>query len=361
MFEEISKYPSLREDQRIDARKQARTNLMADLGGEPLFEEFEQRQIKELSDGVNLAIHLLVWAALLAAFVTSGYHVFTSARESYGAGIGDPQAQIVAGFSFVILAEFSALIFSALPGLLDMPGKLRGVLYLLAGTSAAVAMIGNIAASIQFRANPFDWFLQWWHSLAVDPMLWAIATVPPTVVLGLGVVEKHVILKDAKRRHRATQEYEQALATWRRTVSHLETHPLWLESYKRTLWDVWRKGKRRDVLAQVTTEERRLIVEREIEAEFWFRSSGGIPRNSTESRNARRMNSGGLVDSVEGSMTQAEKVKHILAERPDLLELPKSEAAEQLGVGISTLYKGLELYQNNGNSHHSNGHKEDVS
>ena len=350
----LKAYPALTSEARLTARQRAHETLIVKLGGEPQFAQYQQLEISDNSEGVNRTIFLGIWLALAAAFITSGFHVYNSARESYGAGITDPKQQIVAGFAFVILAEFLALLCSSLPGLLDVPPRLRVLLYILAALAVGVAIIGNVAASIQCRATAFDWFLKWWRSLAVDPMLWAVATVPPTAVLGLGTLEKHRILKNNQARHKAKIAYQHARADWQDKLDHLEEQPAWPQTYADELWDQYvavnKRRKTFDVHA-IPMGIRRALIDREMRLEQWFTVS---PETLDEGVSPIGTGDGSVSAQTdqEANVQRAQVLKH-LQQHPEDRDLSLRDLGEKLNVSHSTVRRALASTNGNG-EHHDN-------
>ena len=362
MFDEINQYPALKESQRIQAKDDARANVLARLGGEPQYEDYIRAVPSRFGRGAELFTLAFLLIVMVAAFVISAVHIFTVGKRTYLAGGNNETVAILIGVAFVLLAESAILAFSVAPTVWETRGNVNGLFAAGVMGSAFIATIGNIDATIFYSSGILDWLREWGMALLERPAVWAMATLPPFLTVLVGQVLKGRALSQSRARHEANVKHEAALSTWHRTLAAIESQPEWIPVYANTLWDAWCKGKRREMVEAITVAEKRLIVRREMDADSWFDSEefpGGIQRNTRKASGMSRNGSGGLVDSVEGDLTQAEKVKVLLHERPDLLEMPRTEAMALLGVGGSTLYKALELHANNGygsaDSAHSNG------
>ena len=338
---ELSQYPMLREEQRIEARQLARRNLMAKLGGEPQYSTFELRIPTRYSPEVERFFYRAMWALLLSAFLLSAIHIFYSARAAYGIGIHNTFWQIAAGLAFVAVAEIAAILFSTAPALYRMGPGMIAVSYGAALVAGMVAIVGNVTVSIAYKGTPFQWVEAWLTSLGTRPMLFMVATVPPVFVLVVGQLQKARILALNERRHQATVDYEQALADWQRQLARLENHPDWMTTWANTLWDVWKHGKRREVLATIDTEQKRALVHREIEADYWAQDVFAQTAANTEPYDKN------TVENTPDN-TALDRLKIHLADHPEDNELSYRKLADAAGVSINTVQRYRMVRENNG-------------
>lgn len=352
-FEQVAHYPALREDQRIAARQRARENLIAMLGGEPQFEDFERKQHSRFSPGMARFVNRAMWGLLSAAFVLSAIHIYFAASDAYGLGIKSPLLRAVGGVMFVVVAEIAAILFFTTPAVYEetINGLTRWLSYGAGIAASFVAIVFNIAVAIDYQDTPFDWLLAWLGSIATHPELFFVATIPPTFVLVVGQLQKTRILAENERRYAAARAYEEAMDQWKTILSTLENHPQWSQAWANALWDAWCFRKRREVLASITTDEKRAIVAREMEAEQWW-IPGGFQMESVRNP-AEREKAAMVTMSKSDEKSIKEQVRDALREHPELLKMPRVEAAQALGVSIGSFQRGYELYQRNGHSDNS--------
>ena len=120
----LSEYPTLRDDQRIAARKQARTNLIAKLGGAPQFADYERQQVTKYGPTTNRIATITAALVLLAAFVISAVHIYSTGRGVYLDGAESNQVvALIMGAALVVLAESAILALSVLPEVWNTPPR----------------------------------------------------------------------------------------------------------------------------------------------------------------------------------------------------------------------------------------------
>jgi hypothetical protein len=343
---DISKFPSLREEQRLAAKQQAKENLLTQLGGEPRFEDYERRVPSRYSPGVEQFMNRGMWALLVAAFTLSAIHIYFAASDAYGLGIKSPYLSAVGGLMFVVVAEIAAILFSTAPAVYDqvMTKSTKRMSYSASIVAAIIAVVFNIAVAIDYHSSPFDWVIKWVESIGLYPVLFFVATTPPIFVLVAGQVQKTRILAQNERRYSAQIDYNAAMAEWEQIVKTIEGHNNWLQTYATALWDVWRHGKRRDLIAVITIEEQRAIVQREMEANNWYISgiSTEIQRNSVKEK--------------DDQTPPREIVLKYLNFNPEAAEMNQADLASQLGVSPATVNRAIQAFRSNG---YSNGHHEE--
>jgi len=329
---------------RIAARGKARENLIAKLGGEPQFEQFEKRvhsRFGSWPEGIALAALILV---LAAAFIISAVHIYGVGKQTYLRGNGDEWVAIIMGAALVVLAESAILALSIVPTLWETPWNVTWGMYAGIAGAAFVAAIGNIDATIFYNSSPFNWIESWWEALASTPARWTIATLPPFMTVLVGLALKYLFLSKSRTRHEAKIAYEAAMQQWQQTTAQLEEHADWRETYAWALWDTWR-SKRAKLAAQLTPEERQAVVLREMQADAFFsesyteNSSEKQPRQATE------------------TVTPRQRVLGYLREHPEVAEQLKRNERTQADLGLelgahqTAVHRAFQDYKS------SNGHE----
>jgi hypothetical protein len=349
-----SQYPALRHEQRIAAKKQARENLLNSLGGAPQLADFEARQFNRFSPQVERLLVVFLWLFLTASFVLSGVHVYFASKSAYGIGIHDPRLVIVAGLASVLITELAVIFFSAAPAVLEavMTRSIAFLCYLLAALAGFLAVIGNVAVAIEYRESPFAWLRAWLNSFATRPMLFLLATLPPVMVVGAGLVLKTRILALNERHHRATTEFSQALAEFKHLQTNVEQHPEWPQFYASALWDQWRRGKAKTLLAEITEQDRRAIVRHEMLADRWGDVTGDVTDNvtvcDTDHGNVTARDNSESVTQMS-QIDRIEMVRQHLTDNPEDTHKSLRELAEMLNVSYETIRRAKRSISSNGN------------
>jgi hypothetical protein len=335
--EELRKFPQLKEADRIAAKVQARANLIIRLGGEPRLESLAYWS--RFGTAWELVTLLALCVVFLAAFVVSAAHIYSTIDQN----------SWVIRVAFVLLAESSVLALSLAPTVWQTPKAVTVSMYLGVMGAAFIAAVGNINAAILYTSGPFNWIIEWWSALATAPDNWAIATIPPlmTVLVGQGL--KYYALSRSAARHEAKLRYDQDMARWKDVIDHLEEHPDWQNVYAWALWDAWRKGKNRDMVAEITQEERWAIVQREIDADEFFGKQQRSTRRPVPQKRGTAPEHAERAEQRTGP-SSAERVKQHLIEHPEHVNMPRRELAELLNVSLGTTQRGVDKYMNNGHS-----------
>lgn len=340
-FSTIAPYPMLRDDQRIEARQAARDNLMARLGGEPQFSDFERRQSSRFGPTADRIGTLFILVVLASAFFISALHIFNAGRRASLSANPDATIATLIGGAWVLLAESGVLAMMTLPTLYGFSRRAAGVLYAVAGMCAFVAWSGNIDAVLLYDTTPFDWFKVWLAAFSQRPAVWLLSVLPPALTLAIGWSIKQRLMNTAETRHKAEIEYREALVTWRRTVARLEEHTDWPATLAAALWDAWKRGKRRDMLAEITDDTRREILRRELAADQFF-ATVTMPETPAM-----------LQPETPAQAEETPTVFHVkqhLLQHPEDLDLSLRALGDKLGVSHSTVRRARLEVSNNGHN-----------
>jgi hypothetical protein len=139
--------------------------------------------------------------------------------------------------------------------------------------SMAIATIISLVGKVQVALPGHE----------TSPFAWLEALAPPIIVLATAYVIKEQILEAVEVRHANEQAFQAALADWRVVTAIPEDHPTWTQFYANALQDALRKSnaRRKDTLSQMTIEDWRLAVGREMRADMWYHSTE--PENGSSS------------------------------------------------------------------------------
>ena len=108
-----------------------------------------------------------------------------------------------------------------------------------------------------------------------SPFAWLESIAPPLLVLSTAYVMKEQILETIEIRHANERAYQFALEEWQVATAMPEEYPTWMQFYANALQDALRKAnaRRKETLSQMTVEDWRLAVGREIRADMWYQNA----------------------------------------------------------------------------------------
>jgi hypothetical protein len=83
------------------------------------------------------------------------------------------------------------------------------------------------------------------------------------------------MLEAIEIRHANEQAFQTALDDWRLVTARPEGYPSWMQFYANALQDALRKAnaRRKDTLSQMSVEDWRLAVGREMRADMWYQNT----------------------------------------------------------------------------------------
>ncbi len=323
-------------------------------GTRPTLEQFKNQGNGSFPAKVKRSVYVMMFIPLLAFLSLSAMRLYDIGKDVHQTGedkklFGVVDQDLVSGIDVVLGAEFAMIVFvialKVLSG--DSVWSKRAFLAGIA-LSTLIALIGNAQDSL---------FPPGGEEVDRTAFLYLITFAPPLIVLILGEVLALLWLDTITAAHQARERWEYAVSVWDVIDRDPEQHPEWRQVFANVLREEICKLNKITV-DDLTTEEWAAMVTDELNAEKWYHSVG-TPRSSTEYRGRRNSSAkgvgnsteqtehsaGGLVNSVEGEMEQAEKVAFLIGKYPELMTMPRQQAKNRLGVGFSTLYRGIDLYK----------------
>lgn len=251
----------LTQDQRQSAYQAACQAVMRAIGSRPAREQFAQHTISKYPPSVIRLISLLCIVLLLAAFTPSAIRLYVIGSQTFGQTVDDSVARTAVGIATVLSAEVGQVVFSLALATLGTSRSARRLLYGSMGIATVLALTGNIQVALPGHTH--------------SPFAWLEAIAPPLLVLSTAYVLKEQMLQSIERRHADERVYQAALAGWQTATDRPEQHPHWSQFYANALRDALRKAnaRRRDALSQMTQDEWRGAVTREMQADEWYGSA----------------------------------------------------------------------------------------
>lgn len=334
----LDQWPRLSDSARIKARHTAERNIKARYP-RPERKDYTEASISRYSPQFVGRVNRGVWIALMASFIPSALRLFIIGASTFNDTLDayhlpyvlSLALSILVGVCVVIMAETGQVIFSlAFATSTDHKSPLWIGLIL----STLIALTGNFYVGL-------------WRVDRITLFICLETLAPPIVVMSLAYVQKNHVLAAEEMRHQNEATYQRAISEWDRDFRDIERHPEWRHFLARALRDVYtRTYAKRLSQTSIPDDGWNELVLREMNTDEWFQDgSNGIPVESTGTHNRSK---GGLIDQADSSGTAAERVKWVLHEHPELLDMKRIDAAREIGVSIGSLQRGIDLYRANG-------------
>lgn len=166
------------------------------------------------------------------------------------------------GFATVLSAEIGQIVFSLALATLGTSQSARRLLITSMAITTIISLAGNVQTALPGHEN--------------SPFAWLESLAPPLIVLATAYVIKEQILEAIEVRHANERAYQAALDDWKIATSTPENHPAWSQFHANALQDTLRKAnaRRKEILDQLTIEDWRIAVGREMRADRWYQDAG---------------------------------------------------------------------------------------
>lgn len=264
----LEKVQPLTQGQRIEAREKARTATINSVGNAPKRKDFNTNDYGKFPREVRYSIMFLITLILAAAFILSAMRLYHVGNTEFLKTIADHNSAIAAGVFIILLAEASTIMFTIAINVIGDTWLSKGIMFGLAVLATMIALSGNYYVALYHQeANFFSWLE---------------ALSPPIITIGTSFVLERFVFGMIEQRHKDQIEYEKALKVYIEKTGTPETHDFFPQAYANALFDmlisVNKDGRRkhdgkyfRDVLAQLSSTNKVALVQREIEADSWYR------------------------------------------------------------------------------------------
>jgi hypothetical protein len=251
----------LTQEQRQAARHLAHRAVINTIGAKPTREQFMYTTISKYPPAIMRLISALCLVLLLAAFTPSAIRLYVIGSQTFGQAVDNAVAMTAVGLATVLSAEIGQVVFSPALATLGTSRSSRRLLYSSMLIATTVSLVGNIQLSLPGHAE--------------SPFAWLEAIAPPVLVLSTAYVLKEQVLASIEQRHADEQAFQAALTDWQAATANPEEHPQWSQFYANALRDALRKvnNRRQDTLSQMSQDDWRVAVTREMEADLWYEQS----------------------------------------------------------------------------------------
>jgi hypothetical protein len=247
----------LTQEQRQAARKAAHDAVIRAMGTKPTREQFAYTTISKYPPAITRLISGLCLGLLLAAFTPSAIRLYVIGSQTFGQAVSSRVAMTAVGLATVLSAEVGPVVFSRALATLGTFRSSRRLLYSSMAISTILALTGNIQIALPGHTQ--------------SPFAWLEAVAPPLIVLSTAYVLKEQALESIEQRHADERAFREALAEWQTDTACPEEHPQWVQFYANALRDALRRtnNRRQETLSQMTRDDWRIAVTREMEADLW--------------------------------------------------------------------------------------------
>lgn len=268
MEEIIEKVTALTQQQRIESRQIARGNVVASKGTPPKRMNFTTHNYGRFPFGVRMAIMALITIVLIAAFILSAMRLYDIGNTEFYKTIQDGNSAMAAGIFIILLAEASTVLFMIAISVIGDSWISKGIMFALAILATLIALFGNYYIALDGQeTNIFSWLE---------------ALSPPIITIGTAFVLERFIFGMIEQRHKDQLEFEATLKIYQEQIANPENDDQFMQLYANALWDMLLKNNRDrrrkhdgvpipDLLSQLPTHIKHVLVSREIEADSWYK------------------------------------------------------------------------------------------
>lgn len=332
-------------DQIFSCETEAKNAYLNRFGNPPKEEDYLKNSISEYPNWLRFMLVSFCVLVLVFAFILSSMRVYDIGEKTFKEGIDHARSASVAGFSIVMLAEFSAILFTVAATVLAHSKNERKIFFSLACISISLAILGNAAVSFNHTTGSLISFHFGFKFIE--------AFAPSLFVFGASLGIEKIALNDIKDRRAAKTEYEKAYLEYRKNVTGFEHSPDYINmlatSIKNKIIDLNVLPSQKKVMNSIDDSTWYVIVKRVMDSRNWF--------NQTENNETTEMASpshltridvsnslnllspvskfSGTLSEIDG-LSKQEKVRKFIELEPNH-GLNGSQLAQLLGVSNATI------------------------
>lgn len=315
---------ALSDERRIEARARARELVVKEAGEEPRREDFNNHTTSKYPEWMMWVINISCFIVLLAAFLPSAFRLMWIGSTTFVQSLQDAYAAMITGFSIVIMAELSMVLFSIASVVIEahkpsepMPDKLGCLGWIayrirtLDSVQALLMVSELVATSIALIGNA-EVSLSGTHQHTLFSVVEAFS--PSIIIFTTSYVLKAQMLNSIHRRHANTLAFAAAWNAWKAATATPEASASYRPHLHNALKEFVRedneKGKsaaaqaRREYMAGLVVQDWRALVWRELQADNWYEDpvhSQPVHSFANEQRERReQVHSANTVQPVNG-------------------------------------------------------------
>lgn len=316
-FEQIADYPTLTDSQRIQARDNARRNIVAKYAQKPERSDYDDYTAVEYPRWLTLTTGFLFAFVALAAGIISAFRLYYAGYNAFYLSIPNHTLAVIVGVLTPIAAE-TMVIVATVSSQIFLRSYSRLLALLPVVTGMAVAFVGN------------------WE--IADPSTtwgWVETLFPPVLVLSVALLFEVALMPEVKRRQENEKAYREARSDYDVLMTQPERHWAWRNVYGAALWEMWNKVYPHEEGGHFGRETKQLIALREMGNDAFFQDE------ITESFQKLQK------PSPDTMVSQVDVMTYLRA-NPEAKDLKGKEIAEITGASPATVSRALRKFQKNG-------------
>lgn len=285
----------------IDLKKKAKKIVVASVGEQPTFEQFEENIIPDYPRWLTRATAILLLVMFLAAANISLFRLFNISRDHFLEDIHVGWQAAIVGISVFLIAECAVIVSFVVMEIYHLYGWKRNILWFIIAGGLSTAYVGN-------------------YSLVRPDTLFGIIETffPPTAVIGVALVAETLITEGAKERQATKKAFEAANQAYKLATANPEKHPDFFRYFYYEVKDfIYKANKRyeerKEYLDGLTDQEWVQVIKKALETDaLYLEAMSAIPvrqaqirSNSANEPSERTTNNGNGYKKNMGAMEMA--------------------------------------------------------
>lgn len=253
-------------------RERAYTATRARIAGsEPQLSDFTRKVFSKFPPQFMKRMRSLGYALLVPAFTPSAIRIFIAAFNLNAEYLNRDGTQVIGGVAAgiiglmsVLLAESGQVAFTLWAASVPDDAKsMRNALQVGAWGCLLFALTANV-----FIVQPYTQTA----NLVACALAWLETVLPPLLVLITANVLKTLSLHDIENQHAAQQAFEAEYAAWQARIATAHLDERWMQTLANELRDALYRfnAVSRKKLRELTTDDWRTLVLREMAADNWY-------------------------------------------------------------------------------------------
>lgn len=208
----------LTDDERLDAKEEARAVMLREIGDKPQREQFVGVTVSEYPRWVRSLVAGLMAVVFFAAALPSLFRLYDAGRIAHFDATNNLLQARLVGVSTFALAEFLIIVATLGISIYARAGWQRVMFALAIVMGLGVAFVGN------------------WQEVQPDTLFkWLETIAPPLTVVVMSFVGERLIMDAVRKSHADERAYQEALAAWQEATRAIEQHQRWAVVYGRAL------------------------------------------------------------------------------------------------------------------------------
>ena len=235
-FEEIADYPTLTDSQRIQARNNARRNIVAKYARRPARSDYDNVTAAKYPPAFTWLVGVSLAFVALSAGLISAFRLYYAGSAAFYETVPNETLAAIVGVLTPLAAEVLVIVATvAAQVYLHSRGRAQAIALIPVALGTVVAFVGN-----------------WQIASPVNTWGWVETIFPPVAVLSVAFLFELSLVPELERRQADDRAYRAALADYDRLTSRPEAHTEWRNTYGAALWEMWRNIHKTNISEKYT-------------------------------------------------------------------------------------------------------------